>query len=157
MDVRVVGKLAFIEGTVARQGYPPSMREIGQAVHLKSTSSVAHQVMALERKGVLCRDPHRPRAVRVRHRWSDDVPQSAPGAPGPVHVPLVGQIAAAPFLAEESVEDVLALPRQLVAEGQPFALKLERRRVRFAALCGSCGCSCRSKLRVDASFDRVEI
>jgi repressor LexA len=85
------------------------MREIGQAVKLKSTSSVAHQLMALGRKGVLYRDPHRPRAYRVRHRWSDDFPQ-APTASTPdlAHVPLIGRTAVgAPILAEEAVADVL--------------------------------------------------
>lgn len=159
LTTRQAAIVAFIEREVARQGYPPSMREIGHAVKLKSTSSVAHQLMALERKGVLYRDPHRPRAYRVRHRWSDDFPQ-APTASTPdlAHVPLLGRIAAgAPILAEETVEDVLPLPRYLVGEGQLFALKLERRRVRSAAPCGSCGCSCRSETRAGASLDRVGI
>src|ERR1700752_3575600 len=58
--------LQVIRDSVQRRGYPPSMREIGQAVGLSSTSSVAHQLMALERKGFLRRDPHRPRAYEVR-------------------------------------------------------------------------------------------
>lgn len=151
--------VAFIEREVARQGYPPSMREIGQAVKLKSTSSVAHQVMALERKGVLYRDPNRPRAYRVRARPTGGIHETpTPPAPDMAHVPLVGRIAAGtPILADEAVEDVLALPRQLVGEGQLFALKLERRRVRCGAPYGSCGCSCRSGLRVDPSLDRVGI
>ncbi|EFL12808.1 LexA repressor [Streptomyces sp. C] len=61
-DSSRVGRVAFIEQTVARKGYPPSMREIGEGVRLRSTSSVAHQLMALEREGLLYRDPHRPRA-----------------------------------------------------------------------------------------------
>jgi repressor LexA len=128
---------AFIEREVARKGYPPSMREIGQAVKLKSTSSVAHQLMALERKGVLYRDPHTPRAYRVRHRWTDDFPEaSTSGATDVAHVPLVGRIAAgAPILAEEAVEDVLALPRHLVGEGQLFALKVAGDSMIEAAIC----------------------
>ncbi|MGI3223288.1 transcriptional repressor LexA [Streptomyces sp. GTA36] len=110
----------YITQKVARQGYPPSMREIGQAVKLASTSSVAHQLMALERKGVLYRDPHRPRAYCVRPSWAPDLGDRAEPA---VDVPLVGRIAAgAPLLAEEMVEDVYALPRQLVGEGDLFAL-----------------------------------
>src|SRR5437667_10325077 len=58
--------IEVIRDSVQRRGYPPSMREIGQAVGLSSTSSVAHQLMALERKGFLRRDPHRPRAYEVR-------------------------------------------------------------------------------------------
>ncbi len=132
------------------------MREIGQAVNLASTSSVAHQLTALERKGILCRDPHTPRAYRVRPSWTP--PDLDGRAEEQVDVPLVGRIAAgAPLLAEEMVEDVYALPRQMVGDGDLFALKLERRRVRSAAPCGSCGCSCRSEARVDASLDRVGI
>jgi repressor LexA len=145
----------YITESVARQGYPPSMREIGKAVELASTSSVAHQLMALERKGVLYRDPHRPRAYRVRPSW---VPDLGGRSEAPVDVPLVGRIAAgAPLLAEEMVEDVYSMPRQIVGDGDLFALKLERRRVRSAVPCGSCGCSCRSGPRVDASLDRVGI
>ncbi|GHB28868.1 LexA repressor [Streptomyces umbrinus] len=110
----------YITETVDRQGYPPSMREIGQAVKLASTSSVAHQLMALERKGILYRDPRRPRAYRVRPSWAPDVDARREA---PVDVPLVGRIAAgAPLLAEEVIEDVYALPRQLVGGGELFAL-----------------------------------
>jgi hypothetical protein len=73
------------------------MREIGQAVELKSTSSMAHQLVALERKGVLYRDPHTPRVYQVRHRWADELPGAPAGATDVAHVPLVG-------------EDVLRLP-----------------------------------------------
>lgn len=135
------------------------MREIGQAVKFKSTSSVAHQLTALEGKGVLYRDPHRPRAYRIRTRWTEGFSEAPTSAePAMAHVPLVGRIAAGhPILAEETIEDVLSLPRQLVGEGRLFALKLERRRVRSAVACGSCGCSCWSETRVDASLDRVGI
>lgn len=110
----------YITESVARQGYPPSMREIGQAVNLASTSSVAHQLMALERKGVLYRDPHRPRAYRVRPSWAPDLGSRSET---PVDVPLVGRIAAgAPLLADEMIEDVYSLPRQIVGEGDLFAL-----------------------------------
>ena len=66
LTVRQRKVLDVIRNSVDRRGYPPSMREIGQAVGLSSTSSVAHQLMALERKGFLRRDPHRPRAYEVR-------------------------------------------------------------------------------------------
>jgi repressor LexA len=91
------------------------MREIGQAVQLASTSSVAHQLLALERKGILYRDPHRPRAYRVRPSWAPDMEDRNEA---PVAVPLVGRIAAgAPPLAQEMVEDVYAMPRQIVGDG----------------------------------------
>ncbi|SNX88772.1 repressor LexA [Streptomyces sp. TLI_55] len=122
-----------ITEAVLRQGYPPSMREIGQAVELASTSSVAYQLMALERKGVLYRDPHRPRAYRVRPSWAPDL-----GGRGeaPVDVPLVGRIAAgAPLLAAEMVEDVYSLPRQVVGEGDLFALTVSGDSMIDAAIC----------------------
>ncbi|MFB7594675.1 transcriptional repressor LexA [Streptomyces sp. NPDC056160] len=129
--------VACIEETVARKGYPPSLREIGQAVQLKSTSSVAHQLTALERKGVLVRDPRRPRAYRVRHRWATEYPQApATAAPESASVPLVGRIAAgAPVLAEEAVEDVLSLPRRLVGDGQLFGLRVVGDSMIESAIC----------------------
>ncbi|WP_329333092.1 transcriptional repressor LexA [Streptomyces sp. NBC_01352] len=123
----------YITESVAGQGYPPSMREIGKAVGLVSTSSVAHQLMTLERKGVLYRDPHRPRAYQVRPSWAPDL-----GTRGeaPVEVPLVGRIAAgAPLLAEELVEDVYSLPRQVVGDGDLFALTVSGDSMIDASIC----------------------
>jgi repressor LexA len=123
----------FITETVERQGYPPSMREIGQAVSLASTSSVAHQLMALERKGVLYRDPHRPRAYQVRPSWAPDLGTTGTA---PVEVPLVGRIAAgAPLLAAEMIEDVYTLPRQVVGDGDLFALTVSGDSMIEAAIC----------------------
>ncbi|UKZ02884.1 transcriptional repressor LexA (plasmid) [Streptomyces viridifaciens] len=116
--------IEVIRDSVQRRGYPPSMREIGQAVGLSSTSSVAHQVKTLARKGILYQDPQRPRAYRV----TADQPQAPTTAAyaiasGAVPVPLVGRIAAGgPILAEQTIEDVFPLPRQLVGEGELFAL-----------------------------------
>ncbi|MBT2439779.1 transcriptional repressor LexA [Streptomyces sp. ISL-36] len=134
---RQVAIIKFIEREVSRQGYPPSMREIGAAVKLSSTSSVAHQLIALEKKQVLYRDPHRPRAYRVRARWTDDYPQAPTSSPPAMaDVPLVGRIAAGtPILAEETVEDVYPLPRQLVGEGRLFALKVVGDSMIDAAIC----------------------
>ncbi len=125
--------LEVIRDSVQRRGYPPSMREIGEAVGLTSTSSVSHQLRALQRKGFLLRDPNRPRAVVVRMPGSQlDEPESYETAgqegstrPAPAYVPLVGRIAAGgPILAEEAVEDVFALPKQLVGEGTHFLLNV---------------------------------
>ncbi|GLZ05771.1 LexA repressor [Actinomadura sp. NBRC 104412] len=128
--------LEVIRDSVQRRGYPPSMREIGEAVGLTSTSSVSHQLRALQRKGFLRRDPNRPRAVEVRVpgatpvRTDDDAYESAAtpdssSRPAPAYVPLVGRIAAGgPILAEEAVEDVFTLPKQLVGEGTHFLLKV---------------------------------
>jgi len=122
--------LEVIRDSVERRGYPPSMREIGEAVGLTSTSSVSHQLAALQRKGFLRRDPNRPRAVEVRHaaRPGDrpyDETGSGDDRPAPAYVPLVGRIAAGgPVLAEQAVEDVFPLPRQLVGEGALFLLQV---------------------------------
>ncbi|MGH3871030.1 MAG: transcriptional repressor LexA [Pseudonocardiaceae bacterium] len=124
--------LEVIRDWVQRFGYPPSVREIGEAVGLTSTSSVAHQLRTLERKGYLRRDPNRPRAVGVRP--ADDAPDASAisdiagttsARPTPVFVPVVGRIAAGgPVLAEQVVEDVFPLPREIVGEGSLFLLKV---------------------------------
>jgi len=126
--------LEHIRDSVASRGYPPSMREIGEAVGLTSTSSVKHQLSALESKGMLRRDPHRPRAIEVvLPEEVESTPQTTAavyavadeGAGASVSVPLVGRIAAGgPILADQAVEDVFALPRQLTGEGELFMLKV---------------------------------
>ncbi|MDQ2880534.1 MAG: transcriptional repressor LexA [Actinomycetota bacterium] len=121
--------LEVIREWVQRFGYPPSVREIGEAVGLTSTSSVAHQLRALERKGYLRRDPNRPRAVGVRPADSAppaaQTPSEEPDHPKPVFVPVVGRIAAGgPVLAEQAVEDVFPLPKELVGEGSLFLLRV---------------------------------
>src|SRR6476660_6190510 len=125
--------LEMIKATVERRGYPPSIREMGDAVGLASSSSVAHQLKMLEAKGFLRRDPNRPRALEVLLPTEDrtvsrhlSLSRQTSGAddtgigdafPEPVRVPVVGRIAAGgPILAEESIEDVFTLPRQLVGE-----------------------------------------
>ncbi|QUR69668.1 repressor LexA [Mycobacterium spongiae] len=133
--------LDVIRTSVTTRGYPPSIREIGDAVGLTSTSSVAHQLRTLERKGYLRRDPNRPRAVDVR--GADDG-ATAPATevagsdalPEPTFVPVLGRIAAGgPILAEEAVEDVFPLPRELVGEGTLFLLKVVGDSMVEAAIC----------------------
>jgi len=135
--------LNVIRASVTNRGYPPSIREIGDAVGLTSTSSVAHQLRTLERKGYLRRDPNRPRAVDVRGA-DGNVGAVAPGTdvagsdalPEPTYVPVLGRIAAGgPILAEESVEDVFPLPRELVGEGTLFLLKVVGDSMVEAAIC----------------------
>ena len=126
--------LEVIREAVDKQGYPPSVREIGQAVGLTSTSSVAHQLSTLERKGYIRRDPNRPRAVDVRQPETVSPPARLPepddeaerfAHPAPTYVPVVGRIAAGgPVLAEQYVEDVFPLPRELVGEGTLFLLRV---------------------------------
>jgi len=132
--------LTVIRDTVQSRGFPPSMREIGDAVGLQSTSSVSHQLAVLEQKGYIRRDPNKPRALDVRapgeledrpsaavsplHPVADDALQA--GAPTPVMVPLLGRIAAGgPILAEQLVEEVFPLPRTLVGEGTLYMLRVQ--------------------------------
>jgi repressor LexA len=128
--------LDVIRDSVERRGYPPSIREICESAGLASTSSVAHQLAMLERKGFLRRDPNRPRAVDVRHsdstadkpkaaRRAVAVTDDAPRGVAPVFVPVVGRIAAGgPILAEQMIEDVFPLPKVLVGDGTLFLLKV---------------------------------
>jgi repressor LexA len=133
--------LDVIRASVTTRGYPPSIREIGDAVGLTSTSSVAHQLRTLERKGFLRRDPNRPRAVDVR--GADDAAATqvtdvagSDALPEPTFVPVLGRIAAGgPILAEEAVEDIFPLPRELVGEGTLFLLKVVGDSMLEAAIC----------------------
>lgn len=131
--------LDVIRSAVDERGYPPTVREICESVGLASTSSVAHQLTVLQEKGYLRRDPHRPRALLVT-----DTPGAAePAARTDLHaegdlalVPLLGRIAAGgPILAEEQVESVLPLPRDLVGQGQLFVLTVVGDSMIEAAIC----------------------
>jgi repressor LexA len=120
-----------IEDSVQRCGYAPTMREIGAAVGLASTSSVSYQLSELATKGYLSRGAGRPRTAVVRQpgnpatqEQSDEVRADA-DVPRVAQVPLVGRIAAGdPILAEQSIEDTFSLPRQLVGEGKLIMLKV---------------------------------
>jgi repressor LexA len=167
--------IEVIQDSIDRRGYPPSMREIGEAVGLNSTSSVRHQLVVLESKGFIRRDPNRPRAYIVRgpsdptQAWRARMAQTTQGAGGVLNgepsaptsigrsqsalsnlgstmaasaqsamaalgalggsvgamefVPLVGRIAAGgPILAEESIEELIPMPRAMVSDGTLFAL-----------------------------------
>ncbi|GAB7142242.1 transcriptional repressor LexA [Mycobacterium riyadhense] len=134
--------LNVIRASVTGRGYPPSIREIGDAVGLTSTSSVAHQLRTLERKGYLRRDPNRPRAVDVRGVDDTATPTQvtevagSDALPEPTFVPVLGRIAAGgPILAEEAVEDIFPLPRELVGEGTLFLLKVVGDSMVEAAIC----------------------
>jgi repressor LexA len=158
LTVRQRRVLETIRDSIERRGYPPSMREIGEAAGLASPSSVSHQLRALESKGYLRRDPNRPRAIEVMSpdaparptRASDDARRSLVSLPAPPvdetgigderpeasYVPVVGRIAAGgPILAEEAVEDVFPLPRQLVGEGNLFLLNVVGDSMVDAAIC----------------------
>jgi repressor LexA len=142
--------LAHIKDSIEKRGYPPSMREIGGAVGLTSSSSVAHQLKVLEEKGFLKRDPNRPRAIEVflpevmaARRSLGTVEESeidetgvGDAAPPAAYVPLLGRIAAGgPILAEENLEEVFPLPKSLVGEGQLFLLEVRGDSMVDAAIC----------------------
>lgn len=148
--------LATIREALDTRGYPPTMREIGEAVGLTSPSSVKHQLDALERKGIIRRDPHLPRALEIVEIGSeapgepaptptplrpaptpaDDEPVPLPGHAPSTSVPLVGRIAAGgPVLADQAVEDVFALPRRLVGDGELFMLRVAGDSMIDAAIC----------------------
>jgi repressor LexA len=118
---------------VRSNGYVPSLREIGQAVGLASTSSVSYQLSVLAKKGYLTREAGRPRTAVIRTPGQRQFDTGSAG-PGPVSpailaglasVPLVGRIAAGrPILADESVEEVIPLPKQLVGDGNLIMLRV---------------------------------
>lgn len=144
--------LEVIRDTLEARGYPPSIREMGDAVGLASSSSVAHQLKVLEQRGYVKRDPYRPRAMEVRlprslqpQVWGGaqglvavqgDETGSGDAFPQPIAVPLVGRIAAGnPILAEERIEEVMPLPRFLVGEGTLFMLEVKGDSMIDAAIC----------------------
>jgi repressor LexA len=140
LTVRQRKIVVFISAWVQEHGYSPSMREIGRAVGLNSTSSVEHQLAALQAKGYLHREAGCPRTMEVRLPGQPPVPPGTAPGPAPAarrrtsaarspkpaaRVPLVGRIAAGiPVPAEESAEDIFPLPKELVGEGELFMLKV---------------------------------
>lgn len=136
--------LAVIREAVEARGYPPSVREIGDAVGLTSPSSVAHQLRVLEQKGYLRRDPNRPRALEVtmngaaasRKAAAAATSEASTDASRTAYVPVLGRIAAGgPILAEESVETIFPLPRDLTGEGDLFLLHVVGESMIDAAIC----------------------
>jgi repressor LexA len=142
--------LEHLRDFMERRGYPPSMREIGEAVGLTSSSSVAHQLKVLEEKGYVRRDPNRPRALEVflpevmaaRRAVSsaDESPHDETGIgdamPPATYVRMLGRIAAGgPILAEENLETVFPLPQELVGGGELFMLEVKGESMIDAAIC----------------------
>jgi repressor LexA len=114
--------LEMIERHLRERGYPPSVREIGEAVGLASPSTVHSHLATLERLGYLRRDPTKPRAIEVR--WDPNSGAAVEKRPV-VHVPLVGDVAAGTdVLAQENVEELLPLPADLTGEGELFMLRV---------------------------------
>ena len=110
--------LMFIKDNLRQKGYPPSVREIGQAVGLSSSSTVHGYLRKLEKKGCLRRDPTKPRAIEVLDLESEDVKC--------VNVPLLGRVAAGlPILAVENKEEIFPLPAHFTGTGEFFMLKVQ--------------------------------
>jgi repressor LexA len=125
-DSTLTGKrrqiLEFIAEQIRVRGYPPSVREIGQAVGLTSSSTVHTHLQVLQRQGYLKRDPTKPRAIVVSFEPSSG---AALRVRPVTHVPLVGDVAAGTgVLAQESVEEVLPLPEDFTGEGTLFMLRV---------------------------------
>jgi repressor LexA len=142
--------LEHLRDFMEQRGYPPSMREIGEAVGLTSSSSVAHQLKVLEEKGFVRRDPHRPRALEVflpevmasrravssADESSYDETGIGDAVPPATYVPMLGRIAAGgPILAEQNLETVFPLPQELVGSGELFMLEVAGESMIDAAIC----------------------
>ena len=131
--------LGVIKAALHDQGYPPSMREIGQAAGLASPSSVKYQLELLEEKGWIRRDPTRGRAIEILLPDQDQSTSSSGdkySLDQMREVPLVGRIAAgAPLLAEQDIEESFPLPASLVGDGELFMLKVVGESMIEAAIC----------------------
>jgi repressor LexA len=140
--------LEIIEQHTRQHGYPPSVREIGEAVGLTSPSTVHAHLAALQRRGYLRRDPTKPRAIEVR--WdpnSDAVADRRPVR----HVPLVGDVAAGTdVLAQENVEELLPLPVDFTGEGELFMLRVRGDSMIGAGILDGDFVVCRSQSTADA-------
>jgi repressor LexA len=126
IDTELTGKrreiLDFIAAQQRERGYPPSVREIGEAVGLTSSSTVHTHLTTLQRQGYLVRDPSKPRAIQVRYDSNSGI---AIDRRPTRHVPLVGVVAAGTdVLAEENIEELLPLPEDFTGDGQVFMLKV---------------------------------
>jgi repressor LexA len=111
--------MSFIKNTIKEKGYPPSVREIGEAVGLQSTSTVHGHLDRLERKGLIRRDPTKSRTIEIL----DDIDSAANFALSVTQVPMIGKVTAGePILATENIEDYFPLPSHIVGEQDVFML-----------------------------------
>lgn len=111
--------LEYLKDCILRKGYPPAVREICEAVSLKSTSSVHSHLETLEKKGFIRRDPTKPRAIEI----CDDSFQMV--RTEMVSIPVVGHVAAGtPILAEQNIESYFPVPAEYIPKGESFALRV---------------------------------
>jgi repressor LexA len=123
LSTRQTEVLEYIRSTAESRGYPPSVREIAEALGLRSPSTVHSHISSLVKYGYLRRDPSKPRAIEVVGRSEEPI-SSRPSQPGR-EVPLVGRIAAGtPILAEEDIQDTYTLPTEIVGTGPVFMLEV---------------------------------
>lgn len=112
--------LAYIKETIMKKGYPPSVREICEAVHLKSTSSVHSHLETLERKNYIRRDPTKPRTIEIIDSSFNQNRREL------VNVPIIGTVAAGqPILAEENIESYFPIPVEMLPNEQTFMLRVK--------------------------------
>ena len=112
--------LEYIKEMILKKGYPPAVREICEAVHLKSTSSVHSHLESLEKNGYIRRDPTKPRTIEI---LDDDFALTRREL---VHVPVIGTVAAGvPILAEQNIEDYLPIPAEILPNKEVFMLKVK--------------------------------
>ena len=112
--------LEYIKELILKNGYPPAVREICEAVHLKSTSSVHSHLESLEKNGYIRRDPTKPRTIEI---LDDDFALTRREL---VNVPVIGTVAAGvPILAEQNIEDYLPIPAEILPNKEVFMLKVK--------------------------------
>lgn len=120
LSVKQAQVLETIRHHIREHGYPPSIREIGLALGLRSSSTIHAHLTRLERRGLIRRDPTKPRAIELID------PETYALSRGTVMVPLLGRVAAgAPLLAEQNIDDTLPLPREFVRDGRHFLLRVQ--------------------------------
>lgn len=119
LSQRQIEILDFIKKEIRQKGYPPSVREIGDAVGLMSSSTVHGHLQTIEEKGYIRRDPTKPRAIEL---LDDSNPHNQKNI---VHVPIIGKVTAGqPILAVENIEDTFPLPAEIVHEDSVFMLRV---------------------------------
>src|SRR5690554_3179670 len=124
LSARQLEILNFIKSEIRSKGYPPSVREIGEAVGLSSSSTVHGHLSQLEKKGFIRRDPTKPRAIEVS--GIDNLFDGVKTTKEIVNIPILGQVAAGtPILAEENIEDIFPLPWDLVRSEHVFMLRVK--------------------------------
>lgn len=121
LSMRQTNILEFIKQEIRKKGYPPAVREIGEAVGLLSSSTVHGHLQTLEEKGYIRRDPTKPRAIEILDSSIDPIDMKKA-----INVPIVGRVTAGqPILAVENIEGTFPLPEDLVRQDNVFMLRVQ--------------------------------